>query len=182
MRAIDQVARRTRVRRGGRPPVVDFIAMNRSEHRVLVLPRFDHRLAAQPGASGEALPKPLAGAALDSRRNFTPGRIEVPQAPQGRRTDGTQRRQSPSARSIPQDGSREAGRLPVAERQAWPQRTYSVQRQWEAVTHETARSRAEAPVQGPLPRKATGEVRHDPPEGDRRDPSQLPHEEEAHPR
>jgi hypothetical protein len=39
-------------------------------------------------------------------------------ASQGRRTDGTQRRRSPSARSIPKDGSREAGRLPVAERQA----------------------------------------------------------------
>jgi len=31
------------------------------------------------------------------------------------------------------------------------------------------------------PRKATGEVRHDPPAGDRRDPSQLPHKEGAHP-
>jgi hypothetical protein len=60
--------------------------------------------------------------------------------------------------------------------------TYSVRYQWEADTQETRRPRAEAPVQGPLPRKATGEVRHDPPEGDRRDLSQLPHEEGAHPR
>jgi len=147
-----------------------------------MLPRFDHRLAAQPDASGEALPSPWRARHSTAEETSNPGGSEVPSGrPEGRRTVDTQRRRSPSARSIPQDGSREAGRLPVAERQAWQPDTCSVRHQWETDTHETRRSRVERQCRAVAP-EGNQRGAHDPPEGDRRDPSQLPHEEGAHPR
>jgi len=147
-----------------------------------MLPRFDHRLAAQPDASGEALPSPWRARHSTAEETSNPGGSEVPSGrPEGRRTVDTQQRRSPSARSIPEDGSREAGRLPVAERQAWQPDTYSVRHQWETDTHETRRSRVERQCRAVAP-EGNQRGAHDPPEGDRRDPSQLPHKEGAHPR
>jgi hypothetical protein len=80
--------------------------MNRSEHRILVLPRFDHRFAAQPGASGEALPNPWRARHSTAEETSHPGGSKSlrrhEDAEQMARSGGGRRAHDPSRRTDPE--------------------------------------------------------------------------------